>query len=129
MGEIQIFFDLECTQSKTFKSDATKFEHIPNLCVSHQSCDACVDEPNMHLPCTNCGDRERIFLKTNIISNFMMYLGKLPEKFKKVVVIAHNFQKYDGHFILQYMYQNSSEWSLKSEFYKSKPGGIDLLIR
>lgn len=115
MRELKIFFDLECTQSKPFSHDIDKFEHIPNLCISHQSCDACHDELYISGPCSNCGERERVFMKTDVIHKFMQYLGQLPEKFKKIIVIAHNLQKYDGHFILQYMYQRPSEWNLKSE--------------
>lgn len=114
-GVIQIFFDLECTQSQAFNCDNAKFEHIPNLCVVHQSCNGCSDKSNIRLHCENCGIREHIFSETNVIKNFMAYLGQLPENFKRIVVIAHNFQKYDGHFILQYMYQNPSEWNLKPE--------------
>lgn len=77
MGELQFFFDLECTQSESFSHDTNKFEHIPNLCISHQSCDACYDENCVDIPCANCGEREKVFLKTNIIHKFMEYYNYL----------------------------------------------------
>lgn len=115
MNEMFVFFDLECTQTKEFSNDNTKFEHEPNLCISQQVCGACEGSYDLHNPCFNCGVRERIFMKNDVICNFMHYLGSLPEKFKSIKVIAHNLQKYDGHFILRYMYAHASEWRLKTE--------------
>lgn len=115
MSEIFVFFDLECTQSNPFPNDSIKFEHIPNLCVAQQACDACCALIDVKKPCINCGVREHIFMRHNVIEKFMTYLSRLPKKFKKVIVIAHNLQKYDGHFILQYMYKHASDWCFKNE--------------
>lgn len=113
--ELFIFFDLECTQSKSFTDDATKFVHIPNLCVSHQVCDTCEIIKDVNEPCENCGIREMIFFGDNVITHFMEYLGSISDDFKSITIIAHNLQKYDGHFLLQYMYENTSDWCLKED--------------
>lgn len=107
-----VFFDLECTQSAQFIYDNGKFEHRPNLCISHQACTICMNQLDISIKCSNCGIREQVFIETDIIERFMNYLGTIPDTFKDVRVIAHNLQKYDGHFILQHMYRNSSKWSL-----------------
>lgn len=112
LSTLFIFFDLECTQSKPFISDKAKFEHKPNLCVAHKSCNICIQQLDIAEKCSNCGDREHIFIENNIIECFMDYLGSIPDKFKDVRVIAHNLQKYDGHFILQHMYKNKAQWNL-----------------
>lgn len=113
--ELFIFFDLECTQSKPFTDDAAKFAHTPNLCVSHQVCATCEIITDMNLPFENCGIREMIFFGNNVITHFMEYLGSISDTFKSITIIAHNLQKYDGHFLLQYMYENTSDWCLKED--------------
>lgn len=113
--ELFIFFDLECTQSKPFTADSTKFVHTPNLCVSHQVCDTCEEIDNVSGTCGNCGTRQMIFYGHHVIARFMEYLGSIRDRFKSIIVIAHNLQKYDGHFILQYMYENTSDWCLKED--------------
>lgn len=45
----------------------------------------------------------------------MQYLGELNDKFTRIIVMAHNAQRYDSHFILQYMYSNNSSWRLYEE--------------
>lgn len=113
--ELFIFFDFECCQSTYFSRDETKRVHIPNLCVSHQVCGVCDILSDIQMFCFNCGVREQIFSEENVVDKFMTYLGEIEDKFRKVTIIAHNLQKYDGHFLLQYMYQNDSVWALKEE--------------
>lgn len=113
--QLFIFFDLECTQSKPFTNDDTKFVHIPNLCVSHQVCSACEEIYDINVNCENCGNRERILSECDVIACFMEYLGDISDRFKSITIIAHNLQKYDGHFLLQHMYENTSEWCLKED--------------
>lgn len=45
----------------------------------------------------------------------MAYLGNIKDKFKRIILLAHNSQKYDSHFILKYMYMNSESWRLREE--------------
>lgn len=113
--EILIFFDLECMQTRRFGNNNNNFGHEPNLCVAHQACDKCAAEQDVTQTCSVCGIREHIFSDQNIIAEFMAYIGSIPDKFKRVTIVAHNLQKYDGHFILQYMYTNQSEWQLKED--------------
>lgn len=84
------------------------------ICVSHIN-HVIEHTHDIQKPCENCGVREHVFIEDNIIDNFMKYLGMISDQFKRITVIAHNMQKYDGHFLLQYMYKNTSEWCLKEE--------------
>lgn len=45
----------------------------------------------------------------------MEYLGSLDDQFKRIIIIAHNGQRYDSHFILRYMYANTNIWKLHEE--------------
>lgn len=111
-GALYIFYDFECTQSKPLNNDATKKEHEVILCVAHQACDKCRDDDNINTACSFCGKREHIFWGENIIDDFMNYLGEINDKFTRVIIIGHNAQRYDSHFILRYMYANNSSWKL-----------------
>lgn len=112
-AEIFIFFDLECTQTDTFGNDSDKLAHVPNLCVAHQACDTCCSLEAVDVICNNCGLRNHTFEGQNIIEKFMNYVGSISDKFKRIKIIAHNLQKYDGHFLLQHMYINSASWPFK----------------
>lgn len=115
-GVLYIFFDFECYQTKLLtKNDPLKKEHEVNLCVAHQACDKCRDNDNINIACQFCGEREHIFWGSNIVHNFMQYLGSLDDKFTRIIVIAHNAQRYDAHFILRYMYANSNIWKLSEQ--------------
>lgn len=92
--QLFVFFDLECTQSKPYTDNNERFEHVPNLCVVQQACDTCILSDDVDQICLNCGAREHVFYGCDIIETFMMYLGALPDNFKKVKILAHNFQKY-----------------------------------
>lgn len=113
--QLFIFFDLECTQTKPFTDNSERFEHVPNLCVAHQACETCMMDNNIDEECVNCGAREHVFHGGDIIEKFMTYLGEFPEKFKNIKILAHNLQKYDGHFILRYLYMNQVKWNFEQE--------------
>lgn len=85
------------------------------MCVAQQACDKCRDDNNVGIICVFCGKRENIFWGENIVGNFMQYLGEINDKFNRIIIIAHNAQRYDSHFLLRYMYANSSIWKLKEE--------------
>ena len=74
-----LFFDFECIQEGG--------EHVPNLCVVH-------DE----------NGQEWVFSGANTRDEFCEWL--FQEGNSGSVVLAHNFQGYDGYFILQYQYKN-----------------------
>lgn len=80
------------------------------MCVSSSR-----DSEGFDISCVFCGDREHIFWGDNIIDDFMEYLGSLDDKFTRVIIIAHNAQRYDSHFILRYLYANSSVWKLNQD--------------
>lgn len=112
-GVLYVFYDFECFQTKNLiVDDPSKKEHEVNLCVAQQACDVCRENPKNKIICKRCGKRQHKFWGNNIIHDFMQYLGGLNDKFTRVIVIAHNSQKYDAHFILRYMYANSTVWKL-----------------
>lgn len=114
-GVLFIFFDFESYQNKPIEHEDNKFEHEVMLCVSHQSCITCRNFEDINVLCANCGAREHVFMGDDALENFMTYLGGLNEKFRQVVMISHNGQKYDMHFILKYMYAHTAEWPLREE--------------
>ena len=78
-GENLMFFDFECTQDDG--------QHIPNLCVVQNE----------------SGD-EKVFLGSNTKDEFCEWL--FAQENANTTFIAHNFQAYDGYFILQHLYKN-----------------------
>ena len=62
-------------------------EHIPNLCVVYNE----------------SGD-EKVFSGSNTRDDFCEWL--FQEQNSGSIVMAHNFQGYDGYFILQYLHKN-----------------------
>jgi len=119
-GAFYVFFDFECYQTKDMNMMTTNHncvakEHEVNLCVAHQVCYRCGDVDGANTSCYYCGDREHIFWGDNIVDDFMQYLGRIDDKFTKVIVIAHNSQRYDSHFLLRYMYANKSTWKLNED--------------
>lgn len=93
-----IFYDFETTQNTLLHGNTQKFQHLVNLCISQQTCGQCM-ETEIQDNCMNCGERLKIFNKFDVIDSFMKYLGEIKDRFNNVVVIAHNMQKFDGHWI------------------------------
>lgn len=106
---------METTQNTTLFGNVDKFEHKVILCVVQYSCGVCCSSENINEFCLNCGDRVSIFDKGDIIHEFMAQLGNLPEKFKSIIIIAHNMQKFYGHWILRYIYNNKSSWPITED--------------
>ena len=61
--------------------------YVPNLCVVH-----------------NESGEENVFSGPNTRDNFCEWL--FQEQNSSSIVMAHNFQGYDGYFILQYLHKN-----------------------
>jgi hypothetical protein len=74
-----LFFDFECIQENG--------THTPNLCVVH-------DEAG----------NEHVFQGENTKDDFCEWL--FQNENAGSIVMAHNFQGYDGYFILQYLHKN-----------------------
>lgn len=110
--ELFIFYDFECIQDSPFSDDSTKFEHKPNLCVVQIACNECSDELSVDQNCPNCGERSHTFSGKNVVGDLMGFIGSVDKKFKRVTILAHNMQGYDGHFCLRYMYQHKNVWFL-----------------
>lgn len=112
---LYIFYDLECTQEENLPG-TTKFVHKPNLCILHKLCNLCKNEPTSENVCGNCGVRETIieFIEDNcVITQFLKFVTSLPEKFNRIVLLAHNMGAYDGHFVLKKIIDNANSWKPK----------------
>ena len=80
-----LFFDFECTQEDGI--------HKPNLCIIHNE----------------AGD-EWLFQGKNTNENFCKWL--FTAEHKDCIVIAHNFQGYDGYFIQNYLNGNGVKYEV-----------------
>ena len=80
-----LFFDLECTQEDGI--------HKPNLCIVH-----------------NEAGHERLFQGKNTIVDFCKWL--FTKEHQDCIVVAHNFQGYDGYFIQNYLNQNGVKYEV-----------------
>lgn len=94
-----MFYDLETQQEK--KMEDGSLLHEPNLCVFRQCCDVCIDEENLYF-CQKCGYRLVVY-RDNVIENFMKYISTVRQKFKQVIVLAHNGQAFDHQFVLNHI--------------------------
>ncbi|KAJ8965523.1 hypothetical protein NQ317_019537, partial [Molorchus minor] len=95
-----VFYDLETRQEKVL--DDGSLLHEPNLCVTSKRCDACMGESSNLYFCQKCGYR-LVIHRENVIGNFMEYVLTARQKFKEVVVIAHNGQAFDHQFIMNHI--------------------------
>ena len=80
-----LFFDFEATQEHG--------THCPNLCVVH--------------------DEERevaLFQGKDTVNNFCQWL--FTNQHKGCIVVAHNFQGYDGYFIKEYLIENAIHYEI-----------------
>ena len=80
-----LFFDFEATQEHG--------THCPNLCVVH--------------------DEERkvaLFQGKDTVKNFCQWL--FTKQHKGCIVVAHNFQGYDGSFIKEYLIENAIHYEI-----------------
>ena len=80
-----LFFDFECKQETG--------PHEPNLCIVH-----------------NEAGEEQMFLGNNTAKKFCDWL--LSEKHRNCIVVAHNFQGYDGYFIQEFLNNNAIKYDV-----------------
>ena len=80
-----LFFDLECTQEDGI--------HKANLCIVH-----------------NEAGYEWLFQGKNTIVDFCKWL--FTEEHRDCIVVAHNFQGYDGYFIQNYLNENGVKYEV-----------------
>ena len=80
-----LFFDFEATQEHG--------THCPNLCVVHD------EEKEVAL-----------FEGKDTVKKFCQWL--FTEEHKNCIVVAHNFQGYDGYFITEYLIENAIHYEI-----------------
>ena len=81
-----LFFDLECTQEG-------ESIHKANLCIVH-------DETGY----------EKLFRGNTTIKDFCEWL--FTKEHRDCIVVAHNFQGYDGYFIQNYLNENAVKYEI-----------------
>lgn len=100
-------FDIE-----SFRDDTTGKQYA-NLLISMVVCDKCYDHSekrkNAH-NCDECGVGRKVFEGADCVKKFGNYiykdLAKQAEKKKsRILAFAHNFGGFDGHFIMQDMFE------------------------
>lgn len=106
--ELFIYFDFETTQNTLLEGYVDKFEHMVNLCVACNTCKNCNSLPDINTPCVECGNRLHVFEGSDSVPKFMDYIFRSEkfEKFREIIVIAHNLGMFDGHFLLKHIYQH-----------------------
>ena len=106
-------FDIETMQDRITESGNI---HEANLLTACISCDHCFnfDSLSKTVVCEFCGEYEKIFRGTDCIKNFNSFvLGELAERAvsisdsAKVLVFAHNFRGFDGHFVLKDLFRRN----------------------
>ena len=80
-----LFFDFECKQETG--------EHEPNLCIVHNE----------------AGD-EWIFEGNDTLGDFCKWL--FSKEHQRCIVVAHNFQGYDGYFIQNFLNKNAMKYDV-----------------
>ena len=80
-----LFFDFECTQEHGI--------HEANLCIVH-------DEQG----------KEKLFEGNDTVKKFCEWL--LTKEHEDCIVVAHNFQGYDGYFIQNYLNKNAIKYEI-----------------
>ena len=80
-----LFFDFECKQETG--------KHEPNLCIVH-------DEAG----------REELFQGSDTVKKFCEWL--LSKEHQGCIVVAHNFQGYDGYFIQDFLNKNAVKYEV-----------------
>ncbi|MDI9312523.1 MAG: DNA polymerase [Limnohabitans sp.] len=103
-NKIFVAFDIE----STLETIANNQIHKAFILISFIACYICFDniELTKHSTCNICGEFKKTFIGSDCVKQFGDYLynnlAKKAEKAKSnIFVFAHNFKGYDGHFIIQ----------------------------
>lgn len=104
--KISVYFDIE---SYAKKVEGDKSVQVPNLLICHVVCDKCwdwKDKIKKDLECPTCGLLEHKYQGEGCVTKFCDFIFNSLSKKANVVkadvhVYAHNFQGYDGHFVMQ----------------------------
>ena len=108
-NKIIVAFDIE---SELTATDNDRYIHKPNLVCAKVVCDDCYNY-EIHTKstvCGLCGPFTKNFAGYECIKDFGDYLyknlaKKAEKKGARVVVLAHNFQRYDGQFIFRDLFE------------------------
>ena len=110
-NKIIVTFDIE---SELTAVENDRYTHKPNLVCAEIVCDECYDYEShtKSSSCSLCGPHMLHFNGYECIQEFGDYLyntlAKQAEKKKaRVVVFAHNFQRYDGQFIFRDLFERN----------------------
>lgn len=118
--KVFVFFDIETRQDVPVGLAGKKLmRHVPTLVVAHVMCDECIDRTTTDKKCEDCplcGVYEYSFTGDSSVNQFGEWLfddfaDKIAtigsqRKIKIMIhVFAHNFMRFDGHFILEYIWQ------------------------
>jgi len=93
---LYVFYDFETTQNTKYSDKATL--HVPDLVCVQQFCSQCEDAEDCG-ECVRCGQRKHSFCD-DPVADMLTYLCKTRPWANKIVAIAHNFNVFDLHFIL-----------------------------
>lgn len=120
---VMIFYDLECMQvqnnnTASLPDNAVTYTHKPNLVIADRVCNECIRESDVYFECFACRTtRRNIFLNdreangvdcvTKFI-NFVFYQANTFYRKKTFILIAHNFQGYDSHFVMKSLMDNKT---------------------
>ena len=108
-NRISVAFDIEAVavpQSSTVK----KFE--ANVLCAKIWCDKCWDYDTKCRTgdCEVCGDEDLVFAGKDCVKKFNDYIFEvLAPKKLEVLIYAHNFRGFDGHFVLQDFFERAPE--------------------
>ncbi|MDI9312001.1 MAG: DNA polymerase [Limnohabitans sp.] len=106
-NKIIIAFDIESAILNDDDNELLQM-HKPNLLISNTVCDFCfnMNEFKKDEQCKICGDYLKIFSGYSCVEKFADYLYnemalKASNSKSQLLVFAHNFKGYDGHFLLK----------------------------
>ena len=108
-----VAFDIE---SELEPKDNGLYEHKANLLCAQVYCDSCYDldryEKRSNIECLVCGPSPKTFTGYECVSEFGDFLyhhlaKRVAKNEGRVYVFAHNFQRYDGHFVFRDLFNRA----------------------
>ncbi|KAJ1526547.1 hypothetical protein ONE63_008134 [Megalurothrips usitatus] len=102
-----VYFDTETCQNEPMGGTENSWRlHRPNVLISQQLCDTCVNVKECDHTCDDCGERQHIFHSLddhslNVVAQFLDHLQTLSSQKKtEILLFCHNFRSFDGYFII-----------------------------